>query len=168
MDALITINEQQNLSPTRISDSEGRLPNAATVAEFPDFYFDATGDGFIVPLDTLRIINHLNANGSTAVPEGEEARGGEEELGRGGYEEELYFASVVVNQPSSLREETKTDARRQLLTTAQASQPDWVKNQTTERATPPPRRAPAAAILDPKELTRIVDELFAGDEFWQP
>ena len=64
-DVLVAINE---LNSPRFSQPNRQLVPAAGLATFPNFYYDAKPDGFIVPLDALTIINFLN---NRALGEGE-------------------------------------------------------------------------------------------------
>lgn len=73
VDVLVTITEQQD---RRFSDGTGRAFKPASLAldtdptnDFDAVYRDVNGDGFFVPLDTLLIINFLNA--PTGNPEAE-------------------------------------------------------------------------------------------------
>lgn len=62
LDALNVINE---LNDRQISDANGKLPDAATLAEFPGFFFDVSPDGSASPLDALIVINFLNDPGTS-------------------------------------------------------------------------------------------------------
>ena len=168
LDVLITINEQN--SP-RFRDGQGALTSAAGVTVFPNFYFDASGDGFLSPLDTLQIINHLNDKGSTAVPEGEGERGEDGEMGSGGARLVGWVATQFRDEAEN--HEAGNHARRSLLATGQGRRTSWVATQPT---TPDPVSAPqpptphlarSAPIADREELERVLDDLFAEEEFWR-
>ena len=67
LDALIIINE---LNDPQFSDARtGSLLDAASLNEFPNFFYDVLSDGFVVALDVLRVINFLNEE--DAMAEGE-------------------------------------------------------------------------------------------------
>ena len=62
-DVLITINEQRN---RQFTDGTGRVIDPLMLTndgdptnDFDDLYSDVDGDGFVVPLDTLLIVNFL-------------------------------------------------------------------------------------------------------------
>jgi hypothetical protein len=65
---LVVINE---LNSPRFSQPDRRLLTAAGLLEFPNFYYDAKPDGFVVPLDALTIINFLNNRALGAEGEGD-------------------------------------------------------------------------------------------------
>lgn len=57
LDVLLIINE---LNFPQFHLESSLLVNAASLAQFPQFFFDVTGDDLISPIDVLRIINFLN------------------------------------------------------------------------------------------------------------
>lgn len=76
LDALHVINE---LNEPRFRDSSSRLADAASLADFPDLFFDVVPDGLVVPLDVLVVINFLNNR--SGQPEGEADAAATQEVG---------------------------------------------------------------------------------------
>ena len=65
-DVLVIINE---INDPQFSSPDGTLVDAASLTEFPGFFYDVAPDGFVVPRDALIVINFLNG---AASPEGED------------------------------------------------------------------------------------------------
>jgi hypothetical protein len=84
-DVLIIVNE---LNDPQFHNATGLLTEAAQVPVFPNLFYDVLPDGFVVPLDALRIVNFLNAG---------EAGGSEGELAA----RDLFFAKSGDLLPSS-------------------------------------------------------------------
>ena len=67
-DALRVINELRN---RLYSQSSGEAIDPLLLAQWPDKYFDVSGEGFITALDALQIINRLGAENASTGGEGE-------------------------------------------------------------------------------------------------